>query len=137
MIGQVGKDSVVIAIRTVNVKIPRPDVPSDPMVSPDMKWCRECRRGPTVIPEHWHHAVGAGNGTVINQNYYGFARGDLGKKMTVTVQVYEKKANSETYINLDYFKEVDGTRPVHMKFLNEPKGEAFPVQGTNVFICFI
>lgn len=132
MIGEIGENSKIVIIKeAVRIK-----VPVDVLLVAEVK--RENSGKTVVIPAHWHNAFAVGK-VVVNRNYYGVTKDDVGRRMTVTVQVFEKTvAGGKKYTAIDFFKG-NGTRPTfELKIVDimDTVGISVPINGTDKFISF-
>lgn len=93
--------------------------------------------GNTVsVPEHWRNSfLVPGTSQIIQRNFFGISRDDLGKKMTATVEIIEKTTGRGRKVMLLNITKAIGARSVSdLKFTTNGEGIELPETEVKIII---
>ncbi len=85
--------------------------------------------------QYWRAILHFGQG-LVEMQFFGLRKRDLGKKITALVQVSEWTERGKRCLRL-YVHKIKGQATSRLRFLNLKAGESIPIYGSRQNVCFV
>lgn len=96
----------------------------------------EAEQGSVTVPDHWRHGTKIKGGH-LNRHFFGINEFDMGRGITATVRIIEKKRGDATYVVVDIIKTLGVSAVADLRISPEKKEVGVLIPGTETRVSII